>query len=77
VGNLKTLDCIIFIGGFLRISLNSVRVRQCTNNLEQEVLDDLVSVNMYVSGTYSPNSRGVQDPGHEEEFKLPLEIKFL
>jgi hypothetical protein len=24
-----------------------------------------------------PNLQGVQDPGHEEEVKLPLEIKFL
>jgi hypothetical protein len=31
VGNLKTLDCIKFSVGFLRISLNSVRVRQFTN----------------------------------------------
>jgi hypothetical protein len=37
----------------LRISLNSVRVRQFTNNLEQELLDDLVSTNMYAPGTYS------------------------
>ncbi len=53
VGNLKTLDCIIFSGGFLRISLNNVRMRQFTNNLDQELLDDLVSPNMYAPGTYS------------------------
>jgi hypothetical protein len=39
VGNLKTLDCIIFRVGFLRISLNNVRVRQFTNNLDQKLLD--------------------------------------
>ncbi len=38
---------------FLRLSLNSVRVRRFTNNLEQDLLDDLVSANMYASGTYS------------------------
>ncbi len=45
--------CIIFSVGFLRISLNRVRVRQFTSNLEQDLLDDLVSANMYVSGAYS------------------------
>jgi hypothetical protein len=78
-------------------------------NLEEELLDELASANMYVPGTYSclfediyvrsllpplgnklrdvkavgttlikilPNLRGAQDP-HEEEVKLPLEIKFL
>ncbi len=53
VGNFKNLDCIIFSVGFLRISLNSVRVSQFTSKLEQEILDDLVSANMYASGTYS------------------------
>jgi hypothetical protein len=43
----------LFSVGFLRISLNRVRVRQFTNNLEQELLDDLVSVNVYAPGTYS------------------------
>ncbi len=53
VDNWKTLDCIILSVGFLRISLNSVRVSQFTKNLEQELLDDLVSGNMYALGTYS------------------------
>ncbi len=49
----RSLNLMGSVNLVLEMITDSVRVKRFTNNLEQELLDDLVSANMYAPGTYS------------------------